>query len=104
MSWGTNFSTDIFLSRQEYKSKFDVEDRIKELDEQINDCEVQIKMYVSATPKDIVPTEYSEEQISWLNHQINEQFEMYRESVIDRFRLVLYLEFLEQKPEDENNG
>ena len=58
-------------------------------------------MYVSATPKDIVPTEYSEEQINWLSHQINEQFEMYRDYIIDRFRLVLYLEFLSQKPENE---
>ena len=101
MTWGTDFSIDIFLSRQEYKSKFDVEDKIKELDEQINDCESQIKMYVSATPKDIVPSEYSEEQISWLNNQINEHLEMYREYITDRFKLELYLEYLSQKPENE---
>lgn len=101
MSWGIEFQTEIYLSRQEYKTKYCVEDRIKELDELINECEAMLKMYASATPKDIIPADYSEEQISWLNNQINEQLEMYREYLLDRYRLKLYLDYLEEKPIDE---
>ena len=94
MSWGTEFQTDIYLSRQEYKTKYEVEDRIKEIDLVINECEATLKMYASATPKDIVPSDFSEEPINWLNRQIDEQFEIYREYLLDRYRLELYLEYL----------
>jgi hypothetical protein len=101
MTWGTDFNTDIFLSRQSYSSKFEVEDKINELNELINNCEAQIKMYVSSTPKDITPPDFSEEQINWLNNQINEHLEMYREYLLERYRLELYLEHLTQKSENE---
>lgn len=92
MSWGIEFKADIYLSRQSYSSKGEVEDRMEELDKEINDYETELKMYAISQPRDVVPDD--EDQISWINNRINEILESYRECVNDRFKLYLYLEYL----------
>lgn len=104
MSWGIDFKADIYLSRQEYNTKNDVEERIKEIDKTINECETLIKMYASSTPKDIVPSEESEDPINWINNQINVEFEMYRDYLIDRYNLELYMDYLNDGGEIVKGG
>jgi hypothetical protein len=106
MTWGTDFATNIFLSRQSYPRKHDVEIRIEELNELISECEAQLKMYASATPKDIISPDDSEDPINWLSNRIDEELSMYREYVIDRYNLDLYLEYLGENEEikNEQNG
>ena len=94
MSWGIDFKADIFLSRQDYPTKHSVEDRIKELDDLISGCEAKLKMYASATPKDIISSDDSEDPIYWISSHIDEELEMYREYLINRYNLDLYLEYL----------
>lgn len=92
MSWGIDFKADIYLSRQSYSSKGEVEDRMEELDKEINDYETELKMYAISQPRDVVPDD--EDQISWINNRINEILELYQECVNERFKLYLYLEYL----------
>ena len=94
MGWGVDFKADIFLSKQSYPTRYSVEDRIKELDSEIGDCEATLKMYASATPRDIIPADYSDQGVFWFNIQINAALEEYREHILDRYRLQLYLEYL----------
>lgn len=94
MSWGIDFKADIYLSRQDYPTKHSVEDRIKELDDLIHECEAKLKMYASATPKDIISSDDSEDPIYWISSRIDEELEMYREYLINRYNLDLYLEYL----------
>jgi len=103
MPWGIDFKADIFLSRQNYPTKHSVEDRIEELDELISECEAKLKMYASSTPKDIIPTDDSEDPIYWIGARIDEELEAYREYVINRYNLDLYLYYLTESknPQDE---
>ena len=94
MTWGIEFKSDIYLSRQSYLSKGDVEDKIEELSDNITDCESKLKMYAIATPKDIVSTEDSENIAYYLSNEINELLEEYRELIINRFKLDRYLDYL----------
>ena len=95
MGWGTEFRPYIYLSKEIYSTKSDIDDRIKELDKKINDCESTLKMHASSTPKDIVPPDFSETQIIWLNDQINQVLDDYQEYLLSRYRLYLYLEFID---------
>jgi hypothetical protein len=104
MGWGITFNAEIYLSRQEYSTKYAIEDKIKEIEESINNHEATLKMYASATPKDIVPEEFSEEPISWLNIQINEVLEIFKEDLIQKYQLGLYLEHLIEKEEAEKEA
>lgn len=94
MGWGTEFNTDIFISKQNFSSNNEVEEKLIEYDKIINNFEAIIKMYVSSTPKDIIPIEFDEEPMNWLNIQINELFENYRETLIERYKLLLYQEYI----------
>lgn len=96
MGWGIDFNSDIFLSRQSYSSKGEVEDKINEISESIADCESKLKMYAIATPKDVVSTEDSENIVNFLNNEILELLEEHEDLIIDRFKLNLYLEFLNE--------
>ena len=94
MSWGIEFKADIYLSRQSYSSKDDVEDKIREIDKELNNCEAELKMYASANPKDIVPPDFVEEQVNWLNNRVNETLELYQDLLVYRHQLELYLAYL----------
>jgi len=96
MGWGIEFKADIYLSRQSYSSKGEVEDKISEFDKEINNCEAELKMFAAANPKDIVPPDSVEDQILWLNNEINQTLEVYRELLMERYRLYLYLDYLNE--------
>ena len=100
MTWGTDFTAEIFLSRQTFSRKYEVEIRIEELVELINECEALLKMYASATPNNIVPPE--EESIEWLNTRINEELSMYQDYIINRYNLTLYLDYLGENEDIKN--
>lgn len=94
MGWGIEFKTEIFLSRQSYSSKSEVEDKIDEIDQTISDFKSEIKMYAASTPKDIVSFENSEDTVNWLNIRINDLFELIEDHLFQRYQLSLYLEYL----------
>jgi hypothetical protein len=98
MGWGTDFRTNIFISKQTFGSKDDIEMKLAELDETINDIESQIKMYASATPKDIMPDDWKDEPINWLGIRLEELFVSYQEALIERFKTTLYQDYI-----DSNN-
>jgi hypothetical protein len=94
MSWGTNFQTNIYLSRQTFFSKYEIEEKINEYNKTINNIEATFKMFASSTPKDIIPTEWCEEPMSWLNNNLDELYEIYQETLIERYKLYLYQEYV----------
>ena len=48
MGWGTDFKTDIYLNRQVFVSKLEVDDKISELNQKIEDDKSLLKMYASS--------------------------------------------------------
>jgi len=96
MGWGIEFKSDIFLSRQSYSSKSEVEDKISEISESIVDCESKLKMLAIATPKDIVSTEDSGDMINFFNDEVLGLVEELEELTVNRFKLNLYLEYLNE--------
>ena len=96
MGWGTDFKADVYLNRQTFSSKFEVEDKIEELSQSIEDNKSILKMYASSTPSAIVPDDLKEDTIGWLNNEINMIFDTLQEEIVERYNLNLYLEFLEE--------
>lgn len=94
MAWGIDFKTDVYLSRQSYSSKGEVEDKINEISDDITNCESKIKMYAIATPKDIVSGENSEDIFNYINEEVLNLLELHEELIAERVRLNLYLEYL----------
>lgn len=96
MTWGTDFTADIFLIREEYQNVVQLDDAITEIDADIKKYETQINMFASATPKDIIPEDWTEEPIRWIADQIFLIITEYNELIIRRYNLELYKEYLQK--------
>jgi hypothetical protein len=103
MGWEIEFKTNIYLSKQEYKTKREVQDKIDELNDDIDSYKNQIKMFASSNPKDIIPDDWKDEPIRWINDQTEELFSLMNGYIIDVYKLELYLDFLTEQDESENN-
>lgn len=103
MSWGTDFTTDIFLSHLTFNNKWEVEELIKEKEMYLSTIKEQVAMFVSSNPKDIIPKEWEDEPIRFLQNQINELFNDYDEEHSILLNLYKYLEVFDEqnKKEDE---
>ena len=97
MAWGTDFTTDIYLDRQVYKSVGEVEYAIENIDANIEQKEASLRMLASSSPRDITPAEWDDSPIGWLYHETTELLNALKEDAVERYKLVLYAEFLKDK-------
>lgn len=100
MSWGTDFKADIYLSRQMYNGVWEVKDRIEEIDKELAEIGGKLKILSGATPKDIIPDEWKESPVQWINNEIETLLDDYQENLIHRYTLNLYLRYLEDENTD----
>jgi len=101
MGWGTLFNTEIYLSREMYSSQFEVEEKLAEIDKHLNVLISSIKMFATASPSEIIPEDWKDEPVNWLNNKIDELIDSYDELMIQQFRLTLYLEHIKENPENK---
>lgn len=94
MGWGTDFKIDIYLNRQIYKNKEEVEYKIEEDTEYLNSIKDKLKMFSSSNVSDIIPKDWKEEPINWLNREINSLIDEYDITKDNLMKLKLYLEYL----------
>ena len=93
MGWGTTFEAEVYLSRQVFSNRSEVEFRLEEIEDSMNWCKQNIAMLVAVTPKD-----YSNEEnpLFEMKTELNESLEYLEDLVVERTRLGLYLEYLEE--------
>jgi uncharacterized protein YlzI (FlbEa/FlbD family) len=102
MGWGTSFTADIYLNRIIFNSKYEVQSKIEELEENINRYREEILMYASATPKDIFPN--SEEDILFsIKCKINDLFECLEDDYRLLTRVHHFMEHIESTPDFDFN-
>lgn len=94
MSWGTEFTTDIFLSHLTFKSKGMLTDAITDKEDDIANIESHIKMWASSTPKDIC-IDHSDDVIGFIASEIEILLGEYRDTVRVLSDLRRYLEYVE---------
>lgn len=98
MTWGIDFTTNVFIARSGYeKNKFLVQDAIDECQEDIHKQQIYIQMLGASTPKDITPAE--QDPLYYINSEIENAIKEIEELSIKRYKLILYLEYLD-KPEE----
>ena len=91
MSWGTEFTVDIYLDRTSFNCKQDLVDAIEIVSESIVDIEDKLRMYAISNVKDIVPKEWEDEPVRWVHDQIEELLTDYKEYTERLVNLKHYL-------------
>jgi hypothetical protein len=104
MGWGISFNTKVYLSRQDYQENVElVQYKIDELNKSIESYKSKLKMYASATVRDIIPTEWIDEPIRWVEDQIDTIIECYDEDFALLKNLLAYKEHLIDKNKNSKN-
>jgi hypothetical protein len=92
MGWGTDFKADIFLNREIYKSEYELDDQIEEIESDIVNTRAKILMYSSTNIKDIIPEDWKDEPINFIYNSVNEELNNLSEQIRHLQRLFLYKE------------
>lgn len=99
MSWGIDFTADIFIAREDFQCNIEyVKEAIIEHEQAISECEKTILMYCAANPKDI-NHEDCENVISFIQAEVNNEIA----SIKEYFSLILKLEYYKQYLENKQN-
>ena len=75
MGWGTTFNCEIFLSKENITSKEQLESLIEDKKLLLTEIKQKLAMFASANPRDIVPKEWEDEPINYINNNIEELIE-----------------------------
>ena len=107
MSYGVEFTADIFLLRQDYgENVYRVQDEIDELKKYCADLKERMLMLV-AGGKDMVNTKDCEgidtDAVDVLHLKFKDMLELYDEYQTKLYDLYLYKEYLENKQKDNGN-
>lgn len=95
MGFGIDFKTNIFLNRYTSKNLYEVKSDIEDKEKEIESLKEQILMFGSSNPKDIVPDDWKEAPIIFIQNQINNCFELIMGNKRDIVLLGLYKKYLE---------
>ena len=97
MAWGTEFKADIYLNRMSFNSILEINSKLKENDLWIKSNKDKIKMLCSSNVRDVVPEEWKDEPVEWLNIQCNDYINQIIEYEKENQLLELYKEYLENE-------
>ena len=107
MGWGTSFKAEIYLSRQVFSSKLELDKRIKELEGYIESAKQELTAYAVATPRDIIAEKdesgYIQNPIDEVLRKTREIFEWIEDNYRDLNRLYQYQQYLEENPDVDIN-
>ena len=106
MSWGIDFKTNIFLNKisfNKHNELQEVSDCILEHEQICKDAETLIKMYASSNVADIVPSDWEDDKIGYINFSLNPILENLEDERFILFQLRLYKQYLEDNLEKNKN-
>ena len=100
MGWGTPFNYEIYLNRIIFNNVYQLKEAIEEKEKDIANIEAHIKMWASATPKDVFITEDDGSLLSAISFEVNEILAEYRDTLLILNDLRRYLEYVEDNKID----
>lgn len=101
MSWGIDFKADVYLSRESFISKLELEDTIEECYKDMEDVKQRIAMYMSSSLSEVVPEEWEGDKITFLRNELADLLESYNDYFKRALKLEMFLEYLENNPDKD---
>ena len=94
MAWGIDFKANVYLSRITFTSIYQVEDKIKELEDEINTAREILSMLAIASPNTII--EQDEDPIYSIKNRVEDQVNIIIEAQYTLVLVRLYYDELKE--------
>lgn len=94
MAWGIDFKANVYLSRITFTSIYQVEDKIKELEDEINTAREILSMLAIASPNTII--EQDEDPIYSIKNRVEDQVNIIIEAQYTLVLVSLYYDELKE--------
>lgn len=98
MGYGTYVKAGLYFSRQNYDSIEEVEDKIQEYDNCIND--IKSKILLMQSSNQIIPQNWKNEPITWIKNMYDDLLEDLEDRIVTKYRLQLLLDNFNTKKFD----
>lgn len=92
LGWGTNYTYDEYISRKLFSSKYELEDYIGELEEDIDGYEKDLLAYAISDPKNIPDGDTDWSVVDAIRIKVKELLEYHNETIINLYKARNYLE------------
>ena len=103
MGFGTAFTTEIYLNRQIFQNRYELDERVKELEGYIESSKRELTALAVSTPKDVIAEKdesgYPQNPIDGVLRKTIEIFEWMEDNYRDLNSLYLYQQYLDEHPE-----
>lgn len=99
MSWGIDFKADVYLIRESFASKLEVEDVIEECYDDMEGVKKRIAMYMASSLSEVVPKDWEEDKVLFLSNELADLFQSYDDYFRRSLRLEMFLEYLKDNPD-----
>lgn len=107
MGYGTAFTAEIYLNRQIFSSRYELDEKIKELEGYIEDSKRELTALAVSTPKDVMAEKnsdgYIESPIDQILRRTTEIFEWMEDNYRRLYGLYQFQEYLTQNPNIDLN-
>jgi hypothetical protein len=96
MGFGTSFKTEVYLNRQLFSHLSEVEERVEDRRLQIEDIKRRLLMFASSNVRDIVPDDWKEEPINWINNHVGDLLSDLIIDVREFIQLEAFVEYVKE--------
>jgi hypothetical protein len=107
MGYGTAFTTEIYLNRQIFQNRHELDERIKEIEGYIESAKQELTALAVSTPKDVIAEKdesgYPQNPIDEVLRKTKETFEWMEDNYRDLNKLYQYQQYLEENPDVDIN-
>lgn len=92
MGWGTYLITPMYFSKENYKTKYDVEKSLNEIREIIENYKMRLFQFATMTdPKKFCPDDYAS-PLQWIEEEMSEIFRELEFAYTDEYKLTILLD------------
>jgi len=103
MGWGTTFKAEIYLNRQIFQNRYELDEKIKEIEGFIESSKRELTALAVSTPKDVMAEKdsdgYVENPIDQILRRTAEIFEWMEDNYRNLHQLYEYQQYLDENPE-----
>lgn len=93
MSWSTKLFCNISFNRETFNSKYEVKDKIDEIDKSIRICEEEIRdLVVMTEPSKFYDSTHYDSPYAYIISTLKENIESLHEYTVEKYKLQLLLE------------